>query len=116
MLLASIQVAKNAQKRKRVVARRQRENERRYDYEDKGCEKLQVERKIERLRVVTYNIHKCLGLNRRVRPARITEVLRELNADNQRLSHSAIFLLFSVPRKNLRYDNHILNLNCPNKW
>ena len=46
-----------------------------------GCEKLQVECEIERFRVVTYNIHKCRGLDRRVRPARITEVLRELNAD-----------------------------------
>lgn len=46
-----------------------------------GCEKLQVECGIERIRVVTYNIHKCRGLDRRVRPARITEVLSELNAD-----------------------------------
>ena len=33
------------------------------------------------LRVVTYNIHKCRGLDRRVRPARIVEVLREIDAD-----------------------------------
>src|SRR5256885_3285576 len=33
------------------------------------------------MRVVTYNIHKCRGLDRRVRPARIVEVLREVNAD-----------------------------------
>src|SRR5512132_4247645 len=33
------------------------------------------------LRVVTYNIHRCRGLDRRVRPARIVEVLREINAD-----------------------------------
>ncbi len=33
------------------------------------------------LRVVTYNVHKCRGLDRRVRPARIVEVLREINAD-----------------------------------
>jgi endonuclease/exonuclease/phosphatase family metal-dependent hydrolase len=45
------------------------------------CEKLQVECETERFRVVTYNIHKCRGLDRRVRPARITEVLRALNAD-----------------------------------
>ncbi len=32
-------------------------------------------------RVVTYNIHKCCGLDRRVRPARIVEVLREIDAD-----------------------------------
>ena len=34
-----------------------------------------------RLRVVTYNVHKCRGLDRRVRPARIVEVLREIDAD-----------------------------------
>jgi len=34
-----------------------------------------------RLRVVTYNIHKCRGLDRRVRPARIVEVLSEIDAD-----------------------------------
>ncbi|HYN85120.1 MAG TPA: endonuclease/exonuclease/phosphatase family protein [Pyrinomonadaceae bacterium] len=33
------------------------------------------------LRVVTYNVHKCMGLDRRVRPARIASVLRELDAD-----------------------------------
>ncbi len=35
----------------------------------------------EPFRVVTYNIHKCRGLDRRVRPERIAEVLRELDAD-----------------------------------
>src|SRR5262249_37328525 len=33
------------------------------------------------LRVVTYNIHKCRGLDRRVRPDRIVKVLKEINAD-----------------------------------
>lgn len=33
------------------------------------------------IRVATYNIHKCMGLDRRVRPQRIVEVLRELDAD-----------------------------------
>jgi len=33
------------------------------------------------LRVATYNIHKCRGLDQRVRPARIVEVLREIDAD-----------------------------------
>ncbi|HZS05651.1 MAG TPA: endonuclease/exonuclease/phosphatase family protein [Blastocatellia bacterium] len=35
----------------------------------------------KRLRVVTYNVHKCRGLDRRVSPARIVEVLREVEAD-----------------------------------
>ncbi|HKP13323.1 MAG TPA: endonuclease/exonuclease/phosphatase family protein [Blastocatellia bacterium] len=34
-----------------------------------------------RLRVVTYNVHKCRGMDRRVRPQRIVEVLREIDAD-----------------------------------
>ncbi|TAM78910.1 MAG: hypothetical protein EPN47_20620 [Acidobacteria bacterium] len=33
------------------------------------------------LRVATYNIHKCRGLDQRVRPRRIAQVLGELNAD-----------------------------------
>jgi endonuclease/exonuclease/phosphatase family metal-dependent hydrolase len=33
------------------------------------------------LRIATYNIHKCRGLDRRVRPARIVQVLREIDAD-----------------------------------
>jgi endonuclease/exonuclease/phosphatase family metal-dependent hydrolase len=33
------------------------------------------------LRVVTYNIHRCRGLDRRVRPERIAEVLAEIDAD-----------------------------------
>jgi endonuclease/exonuclease/phosphatase family metal-dependent hydrolase len=32
-------------------------------------------------RIVTYNIHKCRGLDGRVRPQRIVEVLLEINAD-----------------------------------
>lgn len=31
------------------------------------------------LRIVTYNVHKCRGLDRRVRPARIAEVLHSLD-------------------------------------
>jgi endonuclease/exonuclease/phosphatase family metal-dependent hydrolase len=33
------------------------------------------------LRVVTYNVHRCRGLDGRTRPARIVEVLREVDAD-----------------------------------
>ena len=33
------------------------------------------------MRIVTYNVHKCRGLDRRVRPARIVSVLRDLDAD-----------------------------------
>jgi len=34
-----------------------------------------------RFRIVTYNVHKCRGLDRRVLPRRIVTVLRELDAD-----------------------------------
>lgn len=33
------------------------------------------------MRIVTYNVHKCRGLDRRVRPARIASVLSEVEAD-----------------------------------
>jgi endonuclease/exonuclease/phosphatase family metal-dependent hydrolase len=36
---------------------------------------------VSTIRVVTYNIHKCRGMDRKVRPERIASVLRELNAD-----------------------------------
>lgn len=34
-----------------------------------------------KLRAATYNIHKCKGLDGRVKPARIVEVLRQIDAD-----------------------------------
>jgi endonuclease/exonuclease/phosphatase family metal-dependent hydrolase len=34
-----------------------------------------------RLRIATYNIHKCRGLDRRTSPERIAEVIAELVAD-----------------------------------
>ena len=33
------------------------------------------------VRIATYNIHRCRGMDRRVDPARIVEVLRDINAD-----------------------------------
>jgi endonuclease/exonuclease/phosphatase family metal-dependent hydrolase len=33
------------------------------------------------LRIVTYNIHRCRGMDRRTRPDRVAEVLRDVNAD-----------------------------------
>ncbi len=38
-------------------------------------------RQVKRFRIATYNIHKCVGIDRRLRPERIVEVLRELDAD-----------------------------------
>ena len=34
-----------------------------------------------RSRIATYNIHRCRGMDRRVMPARIADVLREIDAD-----------------------------------
>lgn len=36
---------------------------------------------MRKLKLVTYNIHRCRGMDRRVRPERIVEVLREIDAD-----------------------------------
>ena len=36
---------------------------------------------LSRLRVVTYNVHKCRGLDRRISPPRIISILKELDAD-----------------------------------
>ena len=33
------------------------------------------------VRIATYNVHRCRGMDRRVMPARIAEVLREIDAD-----------------------------------
>lgn len=40
-----------------------------------------MKKKPRQIRIATYNVHKCRGLDRRVRPARIGEVLREIDAD-----------------------------------
>jgi len=36
---------------------------------------------MNRLRIATYNIHKCVGIDRKYSPERIAEVLREIDAD-----------------------------------
>ena len=36
---------------------------------------------MHRIRIATYNVHKCRGLDSRVRPRRIVEVLREIDAE-----------------------------------
>ena len=36
---------------------------------------------MENVRIATYNVHKCVGLDRRFSPERIVEVLREIRAD-----------------------------------
>lgn len=36
---------------------------------------------VQSFRLATYNIHKCIGMDRRARPKRIADVLREVDAD-----------------------------------
>ncbi len=36
---------------------------------------------MERVRIATYNIHKCVGMDRKYAPERIVDVLREIDAD-----------------------------------
>jgi endonuclease/exonuclease/phosphatase family metal-dependent hydrolase len=37
--------------------------------------------RVSKFRIVTYNVHKCVGIDRRLDPARIVSVLKEINAD-----------------------------------
>jgi endonuclease/exonuclease/phosphatase family metal-dependent hydrolase len=65
-----------------------------------------------RLRVVTYNIHKSRGLDRRVRPARIVEVLREIDADIIALQE-VLSLRGAAPEKDqARYISEEMELAC----
>src|SRR5687767_964815 len=41
----------------------------------------QCKSNVSSFRIATYNIHKCIGLDRRVRPKRIAEVLKQIDAD-----------------------------------
>ena len=52
-----------------------------------------------RIRVVTYNVHKCRGLDGRVRPERILRVLSEIDAD-------VIALQEVIGREGARADHH----------
>jgi len=38
-------------------------------------------RQVNKFRIVTYNVHKCVGVDRRLNPLRIISVLNEINAD-----------------------------------
>jgi endonuclease/exonuclease/phosphatase family metal-dependent hydrolase len=50
---------------------------------DRGAARILAAATVERssVRVVTYNIHACVGVDRRYDPARIAAVLREIDAD-----------------------------------
>jgi len=38
-------------------------------------------RQVHKFRIATYNVHKCIGIDQRLSPARIVSVLKEINAD-----------------------------------
>jgi endonuclease/exonuclease/phosphatase family metal-dependent hydrolase len=41
----------------------------------------QASRRYVDIRIATYNIHRCRGMDRRTMPSRVAEVIREMNAD-----------------------------------
>src|SRR5437588_12602414 len=45
------------------------------------CKSKVKNQKSKMIRVATYNVHKCRGMDRRTHPERIAEVLRATNAD-----------------------------------
>jgi endonuclease/exonuclease/phosphatase family metal-dependent hydrolase len=53
------------------------------------------------IRVVTYNVHKCRGLDRKVRPDRILKVLQDIDADVVALQE-----VLSIPKLS-REDNQV---------
>jgi endonuclease/exonuclease/phosphatase family metal-dependent hydrolase len=63
------------------------------------------------LRVVTYNVHRCRGLDGRTRPARIVEVLREVEADVIALQEVVSREDGSAEKNQARYIAEALGLN-----
>ena len=41
----------------------------------------QASRRYVDIRIATYNIHRCRGMDRRTMPSRVAEVIRDMNAD-----------------------------------
>ena len=65
-----------------------------------------------RLRIATYNIHKCRGLDRRVRPARIVEVLREIDADIIALQEVLSLQGAMREKDQARYISEEIGMSC----
>lgn len=64
------------------------------------------------IRVVTYNVHRCRGLDRRVRPARIVEVLREIDADIIALQEVLSLQGASREKDQARFISEELEMTC----
>ena len=60
-----------------------------------------------RIRIATYNIHKCRGLDRRTDPERIADVIKELDADAV-----AIQEVLDVKDGRPEFDQAASNCNC----
>lgn len=83
-------------------------------------------RKTMRFTLLTYNIHRAIGTDRRFRPDRIIKILRHYNADivllqevEQGVPHSYHLDLASVIADALQYDYYALGLNVTlkkGKW
>lgn len=64
------------------------------------------------IRIATYNIHKCRGLDRRVRPARIVEVLREIDADIIALQEVLSLQGALREKDQARYISEEMDMSC----
>lgn len=64
------------------------------------------------LRVVTYNVHRCRGIDGRVRPARIVSVLREVDADVIALQEVVAVGDGSREEDQASYLAHELGMHC----
>jgi endonuclease/exonuclease/phosphatase family metal-dependent hydrolase len=67
---------------------------------------------VRSLRVVTYNVHKCRGIDGRVRPARIAKVLREVGADVVALQEVVSASEKSLEEDQAGYLAHALDMQC----
>ena len=65
----------------------------------------------ERIRIVTYNVHKCRGLDRKVRPDRILKVLKDIDADVVALQEVLSIPKLSREDDQASYLAEELNLN-----
>jgi endonuclease/exonuclease/phosphatase family metal-dependent hydrolase len=52
--------------------------------------------RVNKFRIVTYNVHKCVGIDRRLDPARIVSALKEINAELHR-SRAALLASDHLP-------------------
>ncbi len=64
------------------------------------------------LRIATYNVHKCRGLDRKVSPARIVEVLRQTDAEIIALQEVLSFEGGALERNQARFIAEQLEMHC----